>query len=70
MKVRYTRKGLGGVTDEEVRKNDLKITIFFKKVPAFIDVCIKGLVDCLLDDFIEGLPMGRGFTEEEATEVS
>ena len=70
MKVRYTRKGLGGVADEEVRKNNLKITTFFKKVPAFIDVCIRGLVDCLLGDFIEGLPMGRAFTAEEATEVS
>merc|ERR1711874_500934 len=46
--------GLGGVADEEV--------------PAFIDICIKSLIDCLLDGFIEGLPMGRGFTAEEATE--
>ena len=40
-----------------------------KQVPAFIDVCIDGLLDCLLVEFIQELPLGRSFTAEEATEV-
>ena len=40
-----------------------------KKVPAFIDVCIDGLLDCLLVGFMQDLPEGRSFTAEEATQV-
>ena len=41
-----------------------------KKVPAFIDVCIDGLLDCLLVGFIQELPQqGRSFTDQEATQV-
>ena len=38
-------------------------------MPAFIDVCIDGLLDCLLVGFIQELPQGRSFTEQEATQV-
>ena len=38
-------------------------------MPPFIDVCIDGLLDCLLVDFIRELPQGRSFTDEEATQV-
>ena len=74
MKVKYTRKGLGGVADEEVNKRISKsnahITIgHIEKVAAFIDVCIDGLLDCLLGDFIQELPEGRWFTDQEATQV-
>ena len=74
MKVKYTRKGLGGVADEEVNKRISKsnahITIgHIEKVAAFIDVCIDGLLDCLLVDFIQELPQGSSFTAQEATEV-
>merc|ERR1712037_614143 len=54
MGVKYTRKGLGGVADEEVA--------------AFIDVCIGGLLNCLLVDFMQELPQGRSFSAQEATE--
>ena len=48
----------------------MHITIgHIEKVAAFIDVCIKGLVDCLLADFIQELPEGRWFTDQEATQV-
>ena len=39
-----------------------------KKVPAFIDVCIDGLLDCLLVGFIQE-QQGRSFTDQEATQV-
>ena len=38
-------------------------------MPAFIDVCIDGLLDCLLVGFIQELPQGRSFTDQEATQV-
>ena len=39
-------------------------------MPAFIDVCIDGLIKCLLDDFLKKLPEDcPGFTEEEATQA-
>ena len=72
--MKYTRKGLGGVADEEVNKRISKsnahITIFhIEKVAAFIDVCIGGLLNCLLVDFMQELPQGRSFSAQEATEV-
>ena len=39
---------------------------------AFIDVCIGGLLNCLLVDFVEELPqgpLGRSFTAQEGAEV-
>ena len=50
----------------------LSFAICIKKVPAFIDVCIDALLDCLLVGFIRELPLGpqgRSFTDQEATEV-
>ena len=65
----YTRRGFNSVADGEVAKKlsqDDQID-HFKKVPAFIDVCIDGLLDCLLRGFIEKVPRDSpGFTEEEA----
>ena len=63
----YTRKGINGVADREVAKilsQDDQID-HFKKVPVVIDVCIAGLMNCLLDGFMEKLPRDS-FTLEEA----
>ena len=50
LKVVYTRRGFNGVADGEVAKKlsqDDQIDLF-KKVPAFIDVCIDGLIKSFL----------------------